>query len=383
VKQLRSIYEVEAPHDTVLADIDLYAKPAHLAAFKGISAFNRAVAPDLGVDIGLAEGVGDYLLRRYPGGKVTRRQAADLSIEALLTLREISSQPPLKARSFNYLPLDASEHIATQVQTAVTNAEYMCNIFGSSIFTGSGEHDGSYYRAPLGKGFSLTAKGGSGAGAFALDVAIEVDKYGDDRDRKAPSHELWRVGLDTAELIMHDSTITTGRIIRTGGAVKPTDEWKKAQFDRFTKEFRSAPQRILTFTAAHIMQALGINTGLALSTFGARELSSLRRSCSGVPTRYTELHQGMGFNSTYNAYWHMVPKLATEFYDRLVSTECSTPGLKRHEFRVADMAIDAFNQLKNYPNNRSFPLRLCVEDDTATVESALRSQMGRTVSRGY
>ena len=344
-------------------------------ACTGLPEFGEEAADLLDIDTTLGRSFGEYIRSTYGSTRVGRDTIANLTLKTLDSLGRITPDTLVRANHFMYIPLDKTAPMTVQFSRLARNAEYMSNIFGVNMFTTSGKET-SYYRARIGDGFSLTAKGGSGSGAFALDLAIESDRWSDDRDRLQPSHELWRVGLDTANIKEADEAAKPDvmRIIRTGGAIKANDEKKQREFNRFRRAMNTTPQRVLTFTAAHVMQGLNFNTTLALSTKGATELSSLSKSASATPTRYSELHRDAGFTDQYSEHWLMASNIQKTFFDKFVAKTPETAGMQPQEYRAVDLAITAFNALVNISDN-PFPIKICQETDKSTLEAALKAYM--------
>lgn len=354
-----------------------YSKNRKLPPFSGIVALchNAAAQADFNTD--LAYGVGNHLLATFNTAPISREEAALVAIHGLANLASIVPDKTHKARSFNYLPTDKTVHPIDHMAEAADNAQYWLNTLGPQFFTESEEAKDNYFRGSIGDGFSITAKGGSGAGTFSLDLAIESDRADDIRDKLFPSHELWRVGIDTATVKTDEGAKRIGRIIRTGSGVKPGDKQKESEFRHFRSQFGTLPQRALTYIAAQLMYDQDFHHGLALSTAGALELSSLKKS-RGLRTTYSDLHRTMGFQAHHNQHWLAVHNIQNRFYQSFVMPHRAMPrnretGLLPHEPAQLDKVIAGFNSMVSYPSNSEFPIKLCQDDSPTETAKAMHA----------
>jgi len=351
-----------------------YAKDRQARASAGI--YLVQASGIIGLDRNLARGLGDFIAKRdKENSEASRMDIAILALNSLTAFTKITEAVPLaKATSFNYLPIHSRKPIDEQISSALDNAQEHIDTYGIDTFRHGAPR--AYHRAPFpdSSGYSIAAKGGSGAGTFSIDLAIEYNKFEDDRDYLKPSHELWRTGLD---IYRDDQGNTHGRIIRTGGGVKAHDTIKQDKFNTFLREYRTTPQRILTYLGAHLIHDQYRTNALALSSYGAHELSSLNKSQSAKPTPYSAIHEQSGFVKSYNEYWHLAPDIRNTFYDLFVSQNEVDAGIRPHEYRPCDIAVTAFNAMTNYPEGSAFPVKLCSNDDPNVVESAMRAFMSK------
>ncbi|MCA9341392.1 hypothetical protein KC952_02575 [Candidatus Saccharibacteria bacterium] len=353
--------------------ITSYLEERRPSVYGGVRAFLAPFGRKMGYNPDYVTSISTYIEKQLGSGERRITPASLLarqSLQTIVALNELSADHlPIKHRGFNFLPVDPTDDISTKLKRVVLNA-YRMNVELGGDFFARKTYDGSgYFRAPIDDEFAVAVKGGSGAGTFSLDIALEYNKYGDGRDSLNPSHELWRTGIDTAELNNNESAI---RIIRTGSGIKPDDSVKPGKITEFKKRYNTTPPRVLTFLAAHVMLAMRGDTGLALSSYGAETLSSLKKSNNRARTRYSEIHEGIGFIGNYNPYWHSMSDLPNNFYDQIVAQNDSEPGIQPHERHIIDLAIDAFNSLKNTENN-PFRLKLCTDDPQSVVQSAVSS----------
>ena len=367
---------IAAQQESINGLVDRYARNNVCNSdFADITAFCLQVAGVEGLNTDLAYGWGNHLYGRYRDEENGRTEAAELAVEGLRSIQNLMPHIPAKARAFNYMPTEATTTARQNLQASLDNARYWIDQLGADFFGTNPKYEGSYFRGEIDEGFAITAKAGSGAGTFSVDLAIEYDLTHDRRDGMGPSHELWRLGVDTDMVAVGDgSEQRVGRIIRTGSGMKPNDERKAAEFERFRGVFRMLPQRALTFVAASVMHELDFSAGLALTTEGALTLSSLKKA-KGM-TDYTGIHYASGFRHPYNDFWLEAPNLSQDFHDLFVGTDAQ-PILLPHEPIQLDRIVDGFNRMSNPVSGDPFGIRLYdrVEEphELAAVIAAYRS----------
>lgn len=243
-----------------------------------------------------------------------------------------------KSRSFNYI--SESEDLAEVLRLAAENACFLTSIFGVDFFSRrdgfSGERK-TFFKAQIGEtDFYLSAKGGSGAGTFSVDYAIGVLKDGNRENNKG---ELWRTGFDTEMLC---GTGRNLRIIRTGNGVR-YDPYKTLKFEEFKNYFKSTPARFLTSLISRSAHFLNAAEVIALTTEGAKVLSSLPKRANAY--NYSRLFTQMGFEEDQRRFW-------MKYTD-----PGSHTGLSRREKRNFEVVADAFCNLKSL-RGEEFPLKL-------------------------
>lgn len=337
---------------------------AHQHPMKGLARFMLEASAETGWDAQLAHGVADRIAKNFSTEKglskiMIARQAMRLT-DSLEGLR--AEQPFYKARSFNYL-VDPGTSLSDFTEQSLENAGFWVSLLGTDFFerTASGGRS-EHYRAVIGNsGFALTAKPGSGASTFSLDLAIAYNRYGDERDFNGPPHELWRLGIDSG--FGADSEDVSGRIIRTGGATKNGDELKTHAFDRFRRDFASMPHRLLTFCSMYVMYEFGFRKAQALTTQGAEELSSLKNSKGCVS--YTDIHRRAGFKPGNNKWWLEIQNLQEEL-PRLIASPAADSGMSPHEPAAVHLLIDAFNNLSN-SEGQPLPVRIFQQNNRPKI----------------
>lgn len=254
-----------------------------------------------------------------------------------------------KSNSFNYI--SEKETLPEVLDDALDNARTLVGLVGPEFFAREGKNRATLFKAQIADtDFVLTCKGGAGAGTFSLDFAIGIDR---DRDPLDTAGELWRLGIDTEKTENSDGRSV--RIIRTGSGVRQQDPLKVEKYKEFRKKFKIAPSRALTFLSlyfAHTLNAVDIR---ALSTEGAKKLSSL--SNSKEPFDYSRLFIDAGFEEKSGPNWHTVPSLAENFYSTLATTTNQGHGLRGYEARGMHNIWLAFQNLQNQ-DGVSFPIKL-------------------------
>lgn len=232
-------------------------------------------------------------VNRWVQGKFTQTDyPARLIAEFIYNLSGIMGGSDFsKSTGFNYL---TDQDLGQSLTQATENAQRMVGLVGQRLYRRDPAKSSireTVLKAPLGDGFALTLKGGSGAGTFSLDFAVGVERE-DWRNRG----ELWRTGFDTETL--PDGGIGV-RIVRTGG-VKPTPDRNK-KFDEFKHVFRMSPARALTILLVNWAQKhVKPDVITALTTCGAQTLSTLPTNNTAYD--YSCLYRQMGFSERDN-YW--------------------------------------------------------------------------------
>ncbi len=278
-------------------------------------------------------------------------------------LHELTGTPDFfKSRSFNYI--FEGEEMAEVFNQALSNARFMVELAGVRFFAREHGKRGIIFKAPIADSdFFLSLKGGSGAGTFSMDFAIGVDK-----GQKALSTlgELWRTGVDTE--IPEDGQGRIVRIIRTGTGVIRNDPLKTEKFKEFRKRFKITPQRALAFLALYFAYSLGAEGIKALSTNGAKRLSSLGRSAN--PYDYSQLFKGVGFVEGENPHWLYVPDLPENFYFTLETTPENQNGLRAYEASGMHKVLEGFQSLQG-PEGEECPIRLQFVETPEEMERVL------------
>lgn len=238
-----------------------------------------------------------------------------------------------KSGSFKYLP--TSDSVDEVLAQAYRNAGFMVDTLGIDFF--SRTNDSSKIRKTLFKAsipesdFYLSAKAGSGAGTFSVDLALGIEKRSGFYDT---SGEIWRSGFDTERL---DNGSIGTRIIRTGNGVK-FDPIKASKFDEFKAIFKISPARALTFILIGCMNSLVPSRITALTTEGAKTISSLPNTPTAY--NYTGLFREFGFEDQKGAFW-------------MVGMDQRNP--RKREIAGVERISEAFRNLVD-PQGQSFPL---------------------------
>lgn len=267
-----------------------------------------------------------YLINTFPDNHFNPRTL----FEFLQSMIDITSGVNFhKSRSFNYLP--TSDDVGEVLDQAAKNARFMVDVFGMGFFTRRSEF--STERATLFRSiipdsnFYLSAKGGSGAGTFSVDFALGIEKG---RGFDNTSGELWRGGFDTEKLA--DGGVGA-RIIRTGNGVK-FDSVKASKFDEFKSTFKISPARALTFVLLQCIGFLDPAKVSALTTEGAKTISSLPSKSTAY--NYTALFREFGFESQASALW-------MELVDKKSPRKREIPGMGRI-FEAVESLVDSSGQ---------------------------------------
>lgn len=277
-----------------------------------------------------------------------------------------------KSNSFNYI--SDKKTLPEVLDDALDNARTMAGIVGPEFFARDGEKRATLFKTPIADtDFVLTCKGGAGAGTFSWDFAIGIDR---DRDPLDTAGELWRIGLDTEKA--ENSEGRSMRIIRTGSGVRQQDPLKAEKLKEFKKKFKIAPSRALTFLSLYLAHSLGAENVKALTTEGAKNLSSL--SNSKAPFDYSRLFIDAGFEEKLNPNWFIIPNLAENFYSTLTTTSNQGHGLRGYEARGMHEIWLAFQNLQNQ-DGVSFPIKL--EQDEVGEKSEKIIKTFRDIHSGW
>ncbi len=261
------------------------------------------------------------------------------------------------------LELDGSAE--TTVVSALSNMRYMIDRFDPEVFAATGyrrrNERAVTWRAPIDDTYEMRIRGGSGAGAFSIDLGIGAI----DNTRSRPSYkELWRTGIDT----IHAAGAMGARFIRTGSGIKHGDTAKEKAFDDFRQRHRILPQRLLGLTSLYLMRELEPDYVLALSTEGAKRLSSLNHSKS--PCDYTGIFTDIGFQPSDDPNWLVINDFPDNFYAAL-----ERAGIKKHEGHRLHEAVQSVNSMDlatgGSTSTASRLFRLCTDESRQTLEREL------------
>ena len=246
-----------------------------------------------GVQPDVSYGVNAFLHKRFLHPDFNLAQVVTFMV-ALSQLTEGVNY--YKSRSLNYLS-EGSDVDAVLHQT-LENARFMIGFFGLDFFSRSHrfpERRKIFFKALIpDSNFYLTAKAGSGAGTFSVDFALGIEKGQGFASNRG---EIWRTGFDTE--VLPDEKLGV-RIIRTGNGVRH-DPSKTAQFEVFKDSFKTSPARALTPLVICYAQRVRPDRITALSTHGAKILSSLPKDPHAYS--YTRLFREIGFVGREDGYW--------------------------------------------------------------------------------
>lgn len=284
----------------------------------------KACATYRGIQPDVAVGTNTFLQTKFLQEEFKLAQI----VAFMVTLSELTDGINFyKSRSLNYL--SESNDVGLVLDQTLENARFMTNLFGLDFFSRNcrfPERRKTFFRALIpDSDFYLTAKGGSGAGTFSVDLALAIAKG---QDYTINTGEIWRTGFDTEHLPDGKRGV---RIIRTGTAVKH-DPLKTAQFEEFKRSFKTSPARALTFILLYYAQKLHPDRLIAITTQGARRLSSLRKSRHSYD--YTHLFQEIGFAGQEDESWLELADLANPRKKERAGFERLTEAL--HNLRDAD-----------------------------------------------
>lgn len=294
--------------------------------------------------------------------------------EFITELAEYSEQhTPYSAQPFRYAALPNLPDIGLTctaedtVAAAVDNMRSLTSWFDPRTFAATKNPDGRgrqrtvQWRAGLDNEYEIRLRGGSGAGTFSLDLGLGT--Y--DPSRPYKYNELWRNGIDTVSL--DGETIV--RFIRTGSGVKPGDTTKQQAFDRFRKVHGMLPQRLLAILGLYYARELEPVHAVAMTTEGARKLSTLGNSAGNCD--YTGIFRDVGFTDTSDTNWSAVANFSSGFYDAL-----SRARIRRREADALDTAVHSLNEAK--PVNCvgravdiTLPIQLCSDGGSKILEKEL------------
>lgn len=285
--------------------------------------------------------------------------------------------PLTKGLSFRYpavseIPEFGAERTApANIDSATANISYMISRYGSDLFKSSNKKKRMVeYVAPIGDEYELKIRGGSGASALSLDFGLgwvrRRDNHAPDSPFSRSYQELWRMGLDTE----HHDGVMGARIVRTGTGVKGAEQDKQQAFDRFRREYGIMPQRLLGLIGLYVAREMDPDYATALTTVGARTLSTLGRSRGCCD--YSGIFTNIGFSETSDPYWLGIGSYSSGFYDAL-----DRAGINRNEAETLDLAIRAINEAVHTDGDIPTDLKLCADDDPQVVERELAVYLPR------
>lgn len=313
------------------------------------------------------------IVNRFPGG-VTMDTARDLVSE--IAHYEIDL-PLYSVHPFRYLPVPDlpeagfSATAEASVHSALENARYMRERFGDVTFAAQGSHQRRLHQvtwiAPLDRDYHINVRGGSGAGTFSIDFGLGVIDY----HREVPKYkELWRTGIDT----VHSDEILAARFIRTGTGIKDgKNSFKGESFDKFYKKYGLLPQRLLGLVGLYFMRELEPAYAFALTTEGARTLSSLNHSKGGCD--YTKIFSCLGFRTTSDRNWLAIPDFENGFYEALEESYT-----REDAEDSVDLAIEALKKMVTVESleEKTGPLfEICSDDSEEVVSREVASARQR------
>lgn len=288
--------------------------------------------------------------------------------EFLLFLRELKilmgGQPLFKRNSFNYITEDTGKAAIHQMRT---NAEFMIGTFGADFFAqdSRGIDRKTFMKSRIPEtDCCLTCQGSIGAGTFSVNLAIGADLG------KPLNDTLCRIAFD----IETTSSGIAVRVIAIGSTLTKNAERVPRNLEigrRFFKKFKLSPQKALALLSLYIAYDLNAQTIKALSTTGARALSSLAKSKH--PFDYSRVFASVGFQESSNANWLTVENLQEGgFYDAITTTPDKPEGLVAHQTDGLHAMLIAFQNLQ-FPNGERCPLTVCKGETRAELERAFRA----------
>lgn len=247
----------------------------------------------LGIHPDVNFGINSFLKNKFPNPFFDL--APILEFAAALTVLT-GGRNFFKSRSFNYI--SDNQDVGQVLHQALGNAQFMVGVFGTDFFSRNERSPlkrKTFFKAQIpDSNFYLSVKGGSGAGTFSVDFAIGVHK---EHNWENTLGEIWRTGIDTETLADGKRGV---RIIRTGGGVRH-ESAKEAKFEEFKDHFKMPPARALSLMVVNYAQTVDPGRISALSTLGARTLSTLPNTPHSYD--YSRLFRHLGFIEEENGLW--------------------------------------------------------------------------------
>lgn len=302
-------------------------------------------------------------------GKLSVETAADL-IRGVADYEDelpLFSTQPFRYAALPFLPEAGVRRTAElTARSAVENMDYMQERFGAEAFAAETYASRQVrlieWDAPIDDDYHLHVRGASGAGTFSIDLGLGVM----DRSKEPPKYkELWRAGIDTA----HAYGILGARFIRTGSGIKQEhDDFKVKAFDRFRKRHGILPQRLLGLLGLYFMRELEPDYAVALTTTGARRLSTLGRSQGCCD--YSGIFANIGFQPSTDEDWLAITDFGEGFYEALMRA-----GIRRREEPVLDTAMRSLNAMEPIDpdqRDRGRLFEVCTDEGRDVIERELR-----------
>lgn len=321
------------------------------------------------------------LARSLPGAV-----AAETATELISGVADYEMTLPLySAQPFRYaalpnLPAQGLERTAeSTARSAISNMYYMQERFGVETFAADPENAPRRntrlieWVAPIDEDYQLRARGGSGAGTFSIDIGLGVLDYS--KNWQPKYKELWRSGIDTSHA---GDDVLGARFIRTGSGIKSEhDDFKVRAFDTFRKRHGILPQRLLGLVGLYLMRELEPDYAVALTTVGARRLSTLGRSKGCCD--YSGIFANIGFEPSADEFWMEIPDFADGFYKALMKA-----GIRRREEGILDASLNSLNDMvplgaDQQDKGRLF--ELCTDDGREVIEREVEVALARHKGR--
>ncbi len=267
-------------------------------------------------------------------------EAISAFVEAIAEYEDdwpLYSAQPFRYAAIPNLPEQQLDRSAeSTIMSALGNMRFMVERFGPEVFAATSYDARTEHVVTWGASFDddyeLRVRGGSGAGTFSIDLGLGLV----DRTKSRPSYkELWRTGIDTA----HSEGAMGARFIRTGSGVKKDDNVKGEAFDEFRKRHRIMPQKLLGLVGLYFMRELEPDYALALSTGGAKQLSTLSNSKSECD--YSGIFKGIGFRPSQDPDWLLIDDFEDGFYEALARAD-----IKKHEAHRLHEAVEGLNEME-------------------------------------
>lgn len=320
-------------------------------------------------------GIASFLARKGLLSNQSIEQESESVVTFLQELQQLmNGQDFYKSNSFNYIY--EGDEIGDALAQIMANARYWIEIMGSGFFERYSPHSRNRKTlmvSQIDTDFFLSAKAGSGMGAFSIDFAIGIEPK--DYAPNVPSGEIWRSGIDTERTADH----TSMRIIRTGSAIKMSKEkyeQKSRMYLEFKKRYGLSPQRALAFLAMYVGKDLdGIDEIKALSSIGVHNPDLHLIRGSKVCFDYSRLFQSVGFRPSENLHWLTIGNPQEGFYQALETTAQNKNGLRAYETTGLDKVLDAFRSLQSVTDSKKHSLTVCRNESRAELEKVIQTFM--------
>lgn len=324
-----------------------------------------------GIDNQVLHGLTSYIKNTVKKiGTPLTAETADTLISDVVDLENLG--PLFSGKAFDYPAISeatAESSVRTSessIQCAYLNGRALIGKCGLAPFIAS--DTSRQYRliewgTNIGDDFQVRLRGASGASAISLDLGLGVL---DAKKPWFPYKELWRCGIDTEQT---SSGCTGTRFVRTGSGIKPGDDFKTGAFKKFRREQGIMPQRLLGLVGLYVMREFDPDYAVALSLDGAINFSTLGKS-KGI-TDYDAIFRDIGFKTSKDPNWNVIPNFHDGFYDALDRAD-----LRKKEVDTLDQAVKGLRTpltlTLHGDKNSPPPLNICSSERNEDLERELR-----------